>query len=118
MPHTVANDDTARDAALGREQGFGLVLVPCVRRVLPAFGGVLDEAGFCTLCELELLPEARADRKLPCVRIRTIDELAARQFHPARLDCAVGPEGVLRGKLDFLWPDALRLPVGVQACVF
>ena len=32
VPHTVANDDTAGDAALGRKEGFGLVFVPRVRR--------------------------------------------------------------------------------------
>src|SRR5688572_8894960 len=118
VPHAVANEHAAGDAAFRREQRLALILVPGVRGVLPAFGRVLDEARFGALPECELLPEARADRKLPSVRIRGIDECAARQFHPSRLLCAVGPERILRGKQDLPGTNALGVPVGIQAGFF
>src|SRR5687768_5953849 len=118
MPYTVANDYAASDAAFWCEQGLGLIAIPCVGCVLPALSRVLDEPGLSAFLEFEFLPEARADRKLPRVRIRRVDELAARQFHPTRLDRAVRPEGVLGRKQNLLRANALELPVGVESGLF
>src|SRR5215207_1592030 len=48
------------------------------------------------LAERELLPQARADRKHPGVRIGAVDGAARRQRYPAALRGAVGPERILR----------------------
>ena len=91
VAQAAAHDDATREAAVGCEHRANDGAGRHQGGVFPALRGVLDKARLGAAREPELFPEARADRKLPDIRVRRVDERARRQLHPARLDRAVGP---------------------------
>ena len=79
--------------------GIGAGVVPLVGGEDPIVGARAIAMNQPRLDDLaayrELLPDARADRKVPVIHVRRIDLAAARNVDPAHFVGAVGPEGEL-----------------------
>src|SRR5262249_12972701 len=104
-PSSEGNRDA--DAGRRREHRVAPVLLPNVGREPPALPGPLQHPGLEAAPEPELLPESRADRKYPLVRVSGVDLRAAGEADPPPLLRSVAPQRVLRRERQDVAGDLL-----------
>jgi hypothetical protein len=96
--------------------GLAAIQAPRVGGIEPLIVGLaLEVTGFdAPTAEGEFLPDPRADRKHPGVRVGAVDGGARRQRDPPALGGAIGPKRVLRRKRQVLRVDLERREVRVK----